>query len=81
MSLNYKGRNLLIDNVSIKNIVGNIQEVIGISHNDICYKDNKGYLIRWDYIFDKDGNVKKILSKSDKAKIYIVKLQLFCLTL
>lgn len=74
-----KTNKINLDNVSIKNIIGNIQEVIGISHNDVCYKDNKGYLIRWDYIFNKDGHIKNMRSKSDKARLYLVKLQLFCL--
>ena len=74
-----KSEKINIENVTIKDINSNIHEVIGISGNGVCIKDNKGYLIRWDYIFSVNGNPLKINSEKRKAQLFLVKLQLFCL--
>ena len=74
-----KTQKINIDNVTIKDIVGNIHEVVGISYNNKCYKDNKGYIIQWDYIFDESGNVLQMDSQNKLARLFLVKLQLFCL--
>ena len=74
-----KSNKINLENVTIKDIISNIEEVIAISHNKAIIKDNKGYLIRWDYIFDKNGYLLKTNSENRKARLLLVKLQLFCL--
>ena len=73
-----KSQKINIDNVEIKDINSNTNEVLGILDNDICIKDNKGYLIQWEYLFDLQGNLLKIDSDKRKARILLVKLQMFC---
>lgn len=74
-----KSHKINLDNVKIKDIVSNIEEVIGIAHDGLLIKDNKGYLIRWDYLFDDNGKLLKTNSEMRKARLVLVKLQLFCL--
>ena len=78
-SSNEKTTDITIDNVKIKDISSDIKEVIGISVNDKLLSDNKGYLLRWDYLFD-DSNKLKLISESnriDLCKLTILKTQLF----
>ena len=74
-----KTEKINIEDVCIKNILGNAHEVLSICENNVKYKDNKGYLIRYDYLFNKNGYLKEMKSDTDKAKLFIVRLQLFCL--
>lgn len=68
-----------IEDVCIKNILGNAHEVTAICENNVPYKDNKGYLIRYDYLFNKNGYLKNFKTPKEKAELFIVRLQLFCL--
>ena len=74
-----KTEKINIEDVCIKNILGNAHEVTAICENNIPYKDNKGYLIRYDYLFDKNGYLKNFKTNKEKAELFIVRLQLFCL--
>ena len=74
-----KTSNITIEDCIIKKISSNANEVLTVCENNIPYKDNKGYVIRYDYLFNKEGFLKNIDTESDKAQLFITQAQLFCL--
>lgn len=78
-SCNEKTSDITIDNVKIEDITSDIKEVIGISSNNKLLSDNKGYLLRWDYLFNESNQLKTITETNsiDKCKLTILKTQLF----
>ena len=74
-----KTSDITIEDCLIRKISSNASEVISICENDKVYRDNKGYNLRYDYLFNKEGFLKNIETESDFAQLFITQLQLFCL--